>query len=86
MLSINKLFEGVQIEAENPGLLEVPEGTDIQNLSTNHFKKLIDKKGWDAISKGLVNLEVWNKNKNPGLSSWAKTMQHKLSKWWESHN
>jgi len=82
MLSIYSLFEQqVEIEAENPGLLEVPKNRKITSMSLNHFKELIKEKGWEPISKGLVNLQVWNKNKNPGLSAWARRVRKKLKKW-----
>ena len=73
----------VKIPVEHPGLLEVPEGEDVENLPISHFKKLVKKKGWEAISKGLINLKVWNRKRNPSLSSWADKMQEKLAKWRE---
>ena len=35
----------VKIEVEHPGVLEVPEGKNVEDLGLDHFKKLIDKKG-----------------------------------------
>lgn len=69
------------IEVENPGILEVPEGKDVNDLGEDHFKSLIKKKGWEEISRALVNLDRWNKNRDPKLSSWADNMQQKLSDW-----
>jgi hypothetical protein len=69
------------IEVENPGILEVPEGKDVEDLPESHFQSLIKKKGWEEISRALVNLIRWNKNKNKSLSNWADSMQEKLSKW-----
>ena len=74
----------VKIPVEHPGLLEVPEGKDVENLPLSHFQNLIKKKGWEKISKGLINLKVWNKEKNPTLSSWADRTQEKLAKWVET--
>lgn len=71
------------IEVEHPGILEVPEGKSVEDLGEEHFKALAKKKGWDAISKALMNLVRWNEKKNPSLSSWAHGMQRKLSKWAE---
>ena len=73
----------VKLDVEHPGLLEVPEGKDIEDLPESHFQNLIKKKGWSAISKGLINLKIWNRKKNPTLSRWADNMQEKLSKWVE---
>ena len=66
------------IEAKNPGMLEVPEGKNIQDLPVKHFKALIDKKGRTPIIRALTNLEVWNKNENKSLSAWAKRMKKSL--------
>lgn len=66
------------IEVENPGILEVPKGKEVDELPISHFKKLIDKKGRTAIIRALTNLEVWNKNDNKTLSNWAKQMKRSL--------
>lgn len=68
----------VDIEVKHSGLLEVPDGKEVDQLPQSHFQQLIDKKGYEAIIKGLTNLEVWNKNKNPKLSQWASNMADKL--------
>lgn len=74
----------VKIPVEHPGVLEVPEGKDVEDLGEEHFKGLIKKKGWNEISKALTNLQTWNKSKDPKLSNWADNMQQKLSKWVDS--
>lgn len=74
----------VKIPVEHPGLLEVPKGKDVEDLSLDHFKKLIRKKGWEEISKGLINLKTWNKKRDPKLSSWADKTQETLAKWVEN--
>jgi len=66
------------IEVQNPGMLEVPEGKSIQDLPVKHFKALIDKKGRAPIIRALTNLEIWNKNDNKSLSNWAKKMKKSL--------
>ena len=67
-----------QIKTENEGILEVPEGKNVDDLPVSHFKKLIDKNGRAAIIRALTNLEVWNKNDNKSLSAWAKKMKKSL--------
>lgn len=69
---------GAKIKAENEGILEVPEGKNVDDLPIKHFKELIDKKGREPIIRALTNLEVWNKNDNKSLSSWAKKMKKSL--------
>ena len=71
-------FNEVDIEVKHSGLLEVPAGKEVDQLPQSHFQKLIDKKGYEAVIRGLTNLEVWNKNKNPKLSQWASNMADKL--------
>ena len=72
-----------KIKVKHPGILEVPEKKDIRDFSVKHFKKLINKKGWEKVSRALINLQVWNKNKNPELSKWANSMHDRLAKWVE---
>jgi len=79
-LSLLKEQAKVKIPVKHPGVLEVPEGKDVEDLGEEHFKKLISKKGWPEISKALTNLHTWNKDRNPKLSKWADNMQAKLSK------
>lgn len=67
------------IKATNPGVLEVPEGKNVMDLSLSHFVALAKKKGRGEIVKALLNLYRWNQDKNPKLSKWAKDMQEKLS-------
>jgi hypothetical protein len=70
----------VKIPVEHPGVLEVPEGKDVESLPYSHFAALVKKKGFPEISKALTNLHTWNKSKNPKLSSWADKMQERLAK------
>jgi hypothetical protein len=69
---------GAKIKAKNEGILEVPDGKNVDDLPIKHFKSLIDKKGREPIIRALTNLEVWNKNDNKTLSSWAKKMKKSL--------
>ena len=80
-LNLLKEAKQVKIPVEHPGLLNVPEGKNVEDLPEEHFKDLIKKKGWEEISKALTNLQTWNKERDPKLSSWANKMQDKLSKW-----
>lgn len=69
-----------EIEVKHEGILEVPEGKNVEDLPIKHFQNLINKNGYESIIKALTNLEVWNKNKNKTLSSWAAGMIQKLQK------
>jgi hypothetical protein len=71
----------VKIPVKHPGILNVPEGKDVEDLPESHFQNLIKKKGWEEVSKALTNLNTWNKSKDPKLSNWADKMQQKLSDW-----
>ena len=72
--------EAVDIDVKNPGVLEVPDGKKVDELPQSHFEKLVDKKGYAEVIRALTNLEVWNKDKNKSLSSWASNMADKLKK------
>lgn len=68
------------IQAKNPGILEVPEGKDVDSLPVGHFVDLAKSKGAKAIMTALTNLERWNEKQNPALSKWASGMKDKLRK------
>lgn len=70
----------VKIPVKHPGVLEVPEGKDVESLPYEHFAALAKKKGFGEISKALTNLHTWNKEKNPKLANWADKMQERLAK------
>jgi len=72
----------VKIPVE-PGGMELKKGQDVEDTSVEHFKKLIQKDGWDTVSKRIITLKVFNKNKNPNLSSRMDSLQAKLAKWVE---
>ena len=72
--------EAANIDAKNPGILEVPDGKKVDELPQSHFEKLVDKKGYAEVIRALTNLEVWNKDKNKSLSLWASNMADKLKK------
>ena len=70
----------VKVTVKNPGILEVPKGKKVNDLDIDHFKKLVKKKGYEAVIKALNNLKVWNKSKNKKLSKWASMMMTNLKK------
>jgi len=72
--------QDVEIEVKHEGILEVPEGKNVEDLPIKHFVDLAKKKGLSKITKALNNLQVWNKKKNPSLSKWAGDMIDKVSK------
>lgn len=72
------LNEAVEIPVVNVGFLEVPEGTLVDELPYKHFADLVKRKGYAPVVRALTNLEVWNKNRNKKLSTWASDMADKL--------
>lgn len=76
--------EAVNIETENPGVLEVPEGENVEDLPIKHFVDIANRKGLSTVTRALNNLQVWNKNKNKELSKWAGNMIDKVSKRFEN--
>lgn len=87
--NLNKTNESVlkeagteDIQAENPGLLELPEnGFNDWNIEklVSHFVSLAKKKGREAISKGIQNIIRWNKEKNKSLSDKAQSVFDKYA-------
>lgn len=73
-VGLNKKFRHSLLE----GVLEVPEGKEVDDLTVSHFKKLIDKKGRETVIRALTNLQNWFKNKKPSLSKWAASMKKSL--------
>lgn len=78
--SVVSISEDVEIEVKNKGILEVPEGKNVDDLPMSHFEKLVKKHGLSKITKALNNLQVWNKNDDKKLSKWAGNMIDKLTK------
>lgn len=72
--------ETPNIEVKHEGVLEVPEGKNVDDLPLSHFVNLANKKGLSKITKALNNLQVWNKNDDPELSKWAGNMIDKLNR------
>jgi len=86
-LSVNAVLEEervdllteLQIKVTGPGLLEIPKDKTVTDMSLAHFEKLAKKEGFAPISRGLINLVVFNKKKDPELSAWAAKMQEALA-------
>ena len=70
--------QDVNIEVKHEGILEVPEGKNVDDLPMSHFEKLVQKNGLSKITRALNNIQVWNTNRNPKLSKWAHNMINKL--------
>ena len=85
-LSIAKTIkeQKADIEVENPGILEVPEGKNVEDLPIKHFVDIANRKGLATVTRALNNLQVWNKNKNKSLSKWAGDMIDKVNKRFEN--
>ena len=81
IIALAKLHLAVKVPVRNPGILGVPKGKKMMELGIDHYKKLVRKKGWEPISKALMNQVLWNKNDDPDISKWAKSMQSNLAKW-----
>jgi hypothetical protein len=68
-------------ERRNPGVLDIPEGKKVTDLSLSHFETLAQKKGIGAVSRALNNLARWNTKKDPKLSQWAIGMLNRFVGW-----
>ena len=72
------------IDVKNVGVLEVPEGKNVDDLPIYHFVDIAKKRGLSTVTRALNNLQVWNKNKDPKLSKWAGDMIDKVTKRFEN--
>jgi len=82
MVFLGEIEDPSKIKVENPGVLEVPEGKDVEKLPFSHFKNLAKKKGREKVVRALMNLYRWNKGKGGDkgkIANWAKSTQEKLS-------
>ena len=72
-------------DSETPNkdtILDPPKGKQLQEMSIDYYQSLIKKKGFVSVNKALVNLEVFNKSKNPELSGWAQSTRRSLDEWY----
>ena len=77
-MNLNKFIDTVlneedtsEIKVEHPDILELPEGGFMKS-GVEHYKKLVEKKGQAPVMRALLNLERWNKEKNPEIASHAR--------------
>lgn len=68
------------IKVKHPGLLDIPSGKNFWEVPLSHYIDLAKKKGKSAVMHGLLNLDRWNKDKHPEISSKAKAIIDKLEK------
>jgi len=74
------------IKVKHTGILEIPEDKDFDKMPLSHYLALEKSKGKPAIMKALLNLERWNKKKNPEISSKARKIIDALMKKHEKEN
>jgi hypothetical protein len=61
-----------KIKVKHPGILSIPDDKNFWDMPIKHYKELIRKKGRAPVMRALLNLERWNKNKNPDISAKAR--------------
>jgi len=71
------------IKAKNPGIMEMPEGAwdrwSVKKLVA-HFTTMGKKKGKPETARAIMNIERWNKNRDPALSAKARSVMNVLKK------
>lgn len=67
------------IEVKHPGILEIPEGKNFDDMPLSHYINLGKKKGKKDIMAGLLNIERWNKNDDPDISKKARKIIDSLT-------
>lgn len=78
--------EDVDVKAEHPGILKL-KGKDFLKTGAEHFIKVAKdtvtkdgRTGRQQVTNALLNLERWNKNRDPKTSAHAKKMVAALEK------
>jgi hypothetical protein len=76
--------EGTKHAAKEKAMNEffdIPQGEMINDLDMEHFKGLIQKRGWPKISEALSILVKHSKNTNRDLYEWADDMKQRCETW-----
>ncbi len=68
------------IKVKNPGVLDIPEDKNFWDMPLNHFIDLAKTKGKKEVMAALLNLERWNKTKEPSISKKAREIINSLKK------
>jgi len=77
-MRILKEADTKDIKVTHPGVLDVPEGKSFSSLPLSHFIDIAKSKGKGEVMKALLNLERWNKEKDPSVSKAARGIIDKL--------
>lgn len=78
-------FSGVDVtkiltDPDNEGLFELPKDKKFWEMPITHYADLVKRKGRVAIEGALLNLRIFNANKNPDVSEKAEAIRLKLKK------
>jgi len=76
------------IKIKHPGILNIPDNKYFWQMPLKHYINLAKEKGKKAIMTALLNLERWNKKKNPDISKKASNIIDKLknNKDWQNES
>jgi len=69
------------IKVKNPGILKVPEGSNVWRLTKKHIVSLVKKEGKAKISRAVQNLLRWNKNKRTESANKIRAWANKAAGW-----
>ena len=61
-------------------VLQIPRGKTFLSTPISHFVSIAKKKGRALVVRALLNLERWNKTKNPKLSAHARAAINAIGK------
>ena len=78
MSAVANKWKNFKITHEN--VLQIPKGKTFLTTPISHFVALAKKKGRALIVRALLNLERWNKTKNPKLAAHARAAINAIGK------
>ena len=74
-------FSGVDVTnilQDNDNLFELPKDKNFWEMPLSHYVDLVNKKGRVKIEGALINLRIFNANKNPEISQKAEDIRLQL--------
>ena len=69
-----------KFEITHQNVLEIPKNKTFLKMPISHFVNLAKRKGRALIVRALLNLERWNKTKNPAIAKHARAAIKAIAK------
>ena len=76
-------FAGIDVTSiltDNKNIFNLPPGKKFWDMPISYYVDLVSKKGRVVIEGALLNLRIFNINKNPNISKQAENIRLELKK------